>query len=285
MPIDGWDALKTFQTFGFSGGAASNNVDTALGPWYWYHHPELFRTKYINLEWQSIIDYQTHEKGLSVFSELEKACLSLEKKILQVSHSTSPLLFLGGDHSIAMGTWPAMVKKYSKLGLLWVDAHLDAHTPKSSVSKNFHGMPLARLLGLWGGDAVFSPEQVCVFGVRSYENAEWAHLQDLGVNMMMMDDIHEKGLSFKLKEALDILKAQNTHLAMSIDLDAFDPSDCPGVGCREPYGIRAQEFFEFFKNFAYHDFVAIEVAEFNPLRDIEQKTARWLPNFLHYLYG
>lgn len=277
--------MRIFNTIGFAGGAAAHDVDTALGPWYWSIHSELFSQMNIRLHWQDMIAYQTNERGIALFPELEKACLRLQQQVEKSLNNTQPLLILGGDHSMAMGTWPGMVKAYPHLGLLWVDAHLDAHTPEDSVSKNFHGMPLARLLGIWGGAAVLQPEQVCVIGVRSYENIEYQHLRKQGVKIIMMEDILREGLSQKLEEALNHLKAHCSHLALSVDLDAFDPDDCPGVGYREPHGIFAQEFFEFFKNFAYHDWVAIEVAEFNPMRDIKQKTARWLPEFLHYLYG
>lgn len=277
--------MKVFETIGFLGGAAAENVDTALGPWYWSIHPELFTSKKIMLHWQDMISYHTQERGIAIRPELEKACLHLQQQVEKYSNKSKPLLVLGGDHSMAMGTWPGMVKTYPHLGLLWVDAHLDAHTPQDSVSKNFHGMPLARLLGIWGGAPVLQPEQVCVFGVRSYESIEYQYLRNKGVKIIMMEEILSEGLSQKLEEALNYLKTHHSHLGLSIDLDAFDPEDCPGVGYREPHGIRTQEFFEFFKNFAYHDWVAIEVAEFNPIRDIKQKTAQWLPDFLHYLYG
>lgn len=277
--------MRTFQTLGFAGGAAAHDVDTALGPWYWYQHPELFTSKNIMLDWLDIVTYHTQNRGLDLLPELEKALLRLQQQVNKHLKNTSPLLLLGGDHTMAMGTWPTIAKHYPHMGLLWVDAHFDAHTPNDSVSKNIHGMPLARLLGIWGGEAIFQASQICVIGVRSYEDIEYQHLRKSGVKIIMMDEIYRDGITQKLQEALSYLKENHTHLAMSIDLDAFDPHDCPGVGYREPRGIRSQEFFEFFKKFAYHDWVAIEVAEFNPMRDTQQKTAQWLPDFLDYLYG
>ena len=276
--------MKKIKTIGFASGFASHDVNTALGPWYWYYHPELFSAQSIQLDWEGILSLHAEEKGIDAYENLQKGLDKLEKKVQQ-SMTHQPLLCVGGDHSLAMGTWPAIKAHYPQLGLLWVDAHMDAHTPETSLSKNFHGMPLSRLLGLWGGKAVFSPQAVCVIGVRSYEPAEYQMLQDLGVKIIMMKDIHEKGLNEQLHEAICFLQKNNQQLAMSIDLDAFDPSDCPGVGCREPDGIVAQEFFDFFQNFAYKDWVAIEVAEFNPIRDVENKTASWLPLFLKHLYG
>jgi arginase len=277
--------MKTIQTIGFAAGAAANDVNTALGPWYWYYHPELFKAFHLNLKFLEMIEYTSMEKGQGVLPQLQEALHRLSSSIQKNWYPDAPLLVLGGDHSMAMGTWPSIVHAYPSLGLIWVDAHLDAHTPDSSTTKNLHGMPLARLLGLWGGERVFTPEQVCVLGIRSYEPKEYQHLKSLGVKLIMMDEILQKGLSNTLQEAIDYLKNNCTHLGLSIDLDAFDPIDCPGVGYREKNGIRAQDFFDFFQRLAYKDWVAIEVAEFNPIQDIEQKTALWLPQFLKHLLG
>ncbi len=75
--IDGkqWEHLKTI---GFAGGRAAHDVDTALGPWYWSMHPELFSQMNIRLDWQDVIAYHTNERGIALFPELEKACLRLQ---------------------------------------------------------------------------------------------------------------------------------------------------------------------------------------------------------------
>lgn len=278
--------MNTIQTIGFAGGAAANNVDTALGPWYWYFHPELFKIDNLQLNWLDIIDYYSENQGKAVLLDLKSALLHLSQSIEKHIKKSSPLLILGGDHSLAIGTWPVIAKKYShNLGIMWIDAHLDAHTPNSSKTQNIHGMPLAYLLGLWNGEKVFRPEQVCVLGVRSYEPEEYSHLQTLGVKIFMMDEIRQKGLAQCMKEAIDYLQLSAVHLGLSIDLDAFDPADCPGVGYREKNGLRTQDFFDFFQSLVYKNWVAVEIAEFNPMRDVDQKTAIFLPHFLKHILG
>jgi arginase len=277
--------MKTIQTIGFASGVAANIVDTALGPWYWYYHPELFQAFDLNLNFLDMIQCSSCHKGQAVFPELKQALERLSQSIEKNWQKGSPLLILGGDHSLAMGSWPAIIKRYPSMGLLWIDAHLDSHTPESSKTQNYHGMPLARLLGLWGGERVLAPEQICILGARSYEPEEYTYLKSLGVKVLMMDEIIQKGLHQSLQEAFAYLKQHCTHFGLSIDLDAFDPIDCPGVGYREKNGILAQEFFDFFQRLAYKEWVAIEVAEFNPIQDIEQKTALWLPQFLKHVLG
>jgi len=271
------------NTIGWAVGFAANDVNTALGPWYWYYHPELL-SKHIKLQWQNIIYCSSEFSGLQVAESLTEALGKLAHSVAN-NLQERPLLILGGDHTIAMGTWPEIQQKYANLGLIWVDAHLDSHTPDSSQSKNFHGMSLARLLGVWGGEAVFKPNQVCVIGARSYESAEYELLQQLGVKIIMMEEIRGKNVQFYLQEALDYLKISCAHLGLSIDLDAFDPLDCPGVGCPEQNGIKPQDFFDFFKKTLWRDWVAIEVVEFNPILDKQQKTAKWLAEFLDSMYN
>src|SRR6185503_4095766 len=81
-------------------------------------------------------------------------------------HDRMPCV-LGGDHSCAGGTWTGVARATEgTLGLVWIDAHMDAHTPATSHSGRLHGMPLAWLLGqdddpLYGlGAGVLKPQHV-----------------------------------------------------------------------------------------------------------------------------
>jgi len=73
----------------------------------------------------------------------------LKQRVLQVLRTQAMPLLIGGDHSMAIGTWSAVSQHLgdADLGLIWVDAHMDAHTRSTSVSQSIHGMPVAILLG------------------------------------------------------------------------------------------------------------------------------------------
>src|SRR5690349_2824417 len=101
---------------------------------------------------------------------------------------------IGGDHSCAAGTWSGIARATDgPLGLVWVDAHMDAHTPGTSHSGRLHGMPLAWLLGqdddpLYGlTSRVLDPAHVCLVGVRSFEPEEKVRLEGLGVRIIYME--------------------------------------------------------------------------------------------------
>src|SRR5687768_17186880 len=107
---------------------------------------------------------------------------------------------IGGDHSCAGGTWTGVARTLrGELGLVWVDAHMDSHTPGTSHTGRLHGMPLAWLLGqdddpLYGLAAgVVDPRRVALIGVRSFEPEEQARLDGLGVRVFHIDEVQKRG--------------------------------------------------------------------------------------------
>lgn len=270
--------MKRLKALGCAMGCASNDVDTSLGPWYLYFHSE-----YLGIDWQQIHSLSSQKRGLALKGELFDFLNRYATSLESILHQGELPICIGGDHAMAMGTWPA-VKRYlnAPLGLIWLDAHLDAHTPITSRSQNFHGMPVAYLLGLWGElPFCFKPEDIIILGARSYEHEEKESLEALGVQIYWQEDIHQRGIVSVMDEAYQILKSRHAHIGLSIDLDGFDPNACPGVGYHEKDGINPEEFMAFLKKHHADDFIAYEIAEFNPIRDIEGKTAMLFKQLFH----
>ncbi|NDH09361.1 MAG: hypothetical protein EBY16_07090 [Gammaproteobacteria bacterium] len=265
--------MKTLKAVGCAMGACANDVDTALGPWYLYFHPE-----YFTMNWQHIHSFSSRERGLVLEADLFDFLKQYSSSVSSILSQGELPVCIGGDHAMAMGTWPA-VKHHSNapLGLIWIDAHLDAHTPTSSRSKNFHGMPIAYLLGLWGNlQSCFQAEDIIIIGARSFEDDEKKHLESLGVKIYWQEIVHQRGIAAVMDEAYHSLKSKHEHIGLSIDMDAFDPQACPGVGCPEKDGINPLEFMDFLKKHPANEFIAYEMAEFNPMHDIDAKTAKIL---------
>ncbi len=193
-----------------------------------------------------------------------------------------PIVF-GGDHSVAVGTWSGVAAHYAKedLGLLWMDAHLDSHTPKSSDSGAVHGMPLAALLGqgdprlsqIGTANAKFKPQNVCVLGVRSFETAEQELLKNLGVRVYHMSEIRSRGFETCFQEAYRKVTQMTTRFGMTLDLDFFDPLDVTAVGSPVPEGVTVNEFRSSLRLAARDPrLVAFELVEYNPALDPQQVT-------------
>src|SRR4030095_3166043 len=103
---------------------------------------------------------------LKYLTEITKACESLAAKVEEILSSHRLPIVMGGDHSIAIGSFAGVTSFYRKrqetVGLIWFDAHADMNTPETTPSGNIHGLPLAALLGFGTSEltnvAGFSPK-------------------------------------------------------------------------------------------------------------------------------
>lgn len=186
---------------------------------------------------------------------------------------------IGGDHTSAIGTWSGVAeakREEGDIGLIWIDAHMDSHTPETTESGRIHGMPLAALMGfgfpsltsVLSDAAKLKPENVCLIGVRSFEKGEAALLKRLNVRVVMMDEINQKGFSVVLREAIEHVNKHTVGYGLSIDLDAIDPQDAPGVDVPEPNGIHAIDLINGLAD-ALPDsrLLGAEIVEFDPSKD------------------
>jgi ornithine--oxo-acid transaminase len=203
------------------------------------------------------------------------------ESILQ--HEGFPVI-LGGDHSCAIGTWKGVAKALGTkggIGLIWIDAHMDAHTPETSPSGALHGMPLACLLG-YGDPALIAiaghvrldPRHVCLVGVRSFEAGEAELIKRLGVRVYYMHDIAQRGLEEVMREALRHVQRDTAGFGVTIDLDALDPTDAPGVSTPVPGGIAVDHLTAALAQLAHQPaLLAMEIVEYNPYADRHAATA------------
>lgn len=199
-------------------------------------------------------------------------------------------LVIGGDHSIAVGTWSGAAQALgSPPGLLWIDAHLDSHTPETSYSGAVHGMPLACLLGrgdkrllnigLTGPQV--SAAHTVVFGPRSHEPEEMDFLRTMGVRIMSGEEILDRGFSPCLAEAIAIVSAAPAGFGVTLDLDAIDPALAPGVGSPEPEGLWDGDVITALRRLSsVGGLRALEIVEYNPDRDWQGRTARLIADLI-----
>ena len=200
---------------------------------------------------------------------------------------------LSGDHSCAIGTWRGVARALQgPLGLIWIDAHMDAHTPVTSPSGCWHGMPVAALLGqfndVWTDEnqATIAAQHLCLIGVRSYEAAEQQLLDKLGVRVITMDELNRIGFQAAIAEAHRIVTNGTEGYGISIDLDGLDPGDAPGVGSPVVGGVRADDLLSELERLQSDSRLrAIEIAEYNPVLDVEQQTLQLVLQILELISG
>ena len=271
---------------GFASGLAGNDPDTGLAPWHLYQHPELFSGLQVDTVWGEIVVGTSAKSQLAVLPDLEEVLNDLTDAVGDHLEEGDAICVIGGDHSVAIGTWSAVANYYREegdIGLIWIDAHLDGHTPETSPSKNIHGMPVSHLLGhgieslcqLLDEEPKIKPEHICFIGVRSYEPGEQKLLTSLGVKIIYMDEVTQHGFANVFGQAIKHVSKGTCGFGLTIDMDGIDPVDAPGVGIREKGGILANDLLPTLKSLAHqYDFLGLELAEYNPLRDEDMKTAK-----------
>ena len=244
--------------------------------------------------WKAIIrEPQSHLIHSSVIEAIQTFSRRLSDTVLATCKTRHMPLVLGGDHSCALGTWAGISHTRSgPFGMLWIDAHLDSHTPQSSLSGAIHGMPLASLLGhgdqnflqLGSRSPVLDPDFTVVIGARSFETDEYQLLNHLGVEIITMDDILRNGLEKEMITAVRKVAQCRNGYGISIDLDAFDPGSVPGVSVPEPGGISVQHFLYILNAITrHHNLLGLEIAEFNPGFDATGRTANLIQNIIEQL--
>ncbi|CAN5678172.1 arginase [soil metagenome] len=204
-------------------------------------------------------------------------------------------IFLGGDHSIAIGTVSGVAHSASgeRTGVIWVDAHADFNTPATSPSGNIHGMPLATLTGhghpdlagIGGPGASVSSEDVVIIGLRSVDVQEKNLLHEAGVKVYTMREIDAYGAARVVRAAIrDLAHVDRVHL--SLDLDVVDPEVAPGVGTPIRGGLTYREAHLLMELVNEAGIVAsLDVVEVNPILDVKNGTATLAVELVESLMG
>ena len=201
-------------------------------------------------------------------------------------------IFLGGDHSLSMGTIGGITHQ-GRAGVIWIDAHGDFNTPETSESGNIHGMTLAVLMGNGDKELVdvgrpgpkLRPEDVVMIGVRDLDRLERQALAKSGIKVYTMRDIDERGMGAVANEALSLL-AHTKQLHVSLDLDCMDPIEAPGVGTPSSGGLTYREAQLLMEIIADSQRLAsMDLVEINPILDQRNQTARVAAELTESLFG
>jgi arginase len=223
---------------------------------------------------------------LKYVSEISSACEQLAKKVEEILESSQLPLVLGGDHSIAIGSYAGVTSFYRNrqdtIGLIWFDAHADMNTPETTPSGNIHGMPLAALLGYGtkeltyvGGFAPKLDPLLCAHvGARDIDAGERELIRELGVRFFTMREIDERGMSACMDDAIRIASGGSAGYSVTFDVDVLDPGDAPGSGTLVRGGLTYREAHLGMEKIAENGGMrSLEVVEINTALDVNNKTA------------
>jgi arginase len=245
---------------------------------------------------------ETRDPGnprLKYLKEIRATCITLRNTVTRTMDEGIIPVVLGGDHSIAMGTIAGVSRhfrrKKEKAGLVWFDAHADANTEHTTPTGNIHGMPMAVCLGLGAKDLLsihdakgpmIEGERAAIIGLRSVDLKERANVAQVGIGAFTMRHIDERGMRSVMEAAIQRARNGTAGIHVSIDLDAVDPEEAPGVGTPSPGGIGYREMHLALEMLADTDLVSsVELVEVNPVLDRANQTAKLGVELLCSLLG
>ncbi|WP_341835380.1 arginase [Chitinophaga pollutisoli] len=213
---------------------------------------------------------------------------------------------LSGDHSTAGATIAGLklARPKAKLGVIWIDAHADLHTPYTTPSGNMHGMPLAASIAednienkvhelddntvkLWGQLKNLGkiapkvlPEDIVFISLRDYEKEEEHLIRKYGMKVITTNEVRRKGAEAVARSVFRYLH-DCEYIYVSFDVDSLDASISRGTGTPVSNGLREREAEDLISKFMQHRKICcFEITEVNPTLDRENLMAEIAFNIL-----
>ncbi|HLX17502.1 MAG TPA: arginase [Bradyrhizobium sp.] len=232
------------------------------------------------------------------YREIQRWIGALSARAYEIVHSGAIPIFIGGDHSLSMGSVNGVARHCREIGrelfVMWLDAHADYNTPATTITGNMHGMSAAFLCGEPGLDGLLGKEprtsidssRLELFGTRSIDKLEKDLLRHRRISVADMRQIDEFGVGVLIRRVIDRVKASHGVLHLSFDVDFLDPSVAPGVGTTVPGGATYREAHLVMEMLHDSGLVqSVDIVELNPFLDERGRTARTVVELIGSLFG
>jgi arginase len=232
------------------------------------------------------------------YRDIQAWVRALSPRAYDVAKSGAIPIFLGGDHSLSMGSVNGVARYWHERGrelfVLWLDAHADYNTPLTTMTANMHGMSAAFLCGEPGLDGLLGDEprasipsaHLDLFGIHSIDPLEKKLVHDRRIAIADMREIDEFGVAVLIRRVIDRVRARNGVLHVSFDLDVLDPAIAPGVGTTVPGGATYREAHLIMELLHDSGLVrSVDIVELNPFLDERGRTARVAVELIASLFG
>jgi len=176
-------------------------------------------------------------------------------------------ILLGGDHSVTIPIFQGQRQRFAgkRLGVLWVDAHPD-------LCDDFNGSRLSHACVLRRGmEFGIQAEDICMVGLRSWEDQEIDLIENGGLNVYTAADVAKRGMKNVAQQVHKILsRCDAVHI--SLDIDCLDPAFAPGTGIPEAGGLTSREVITLIKSLQDLPLVGLDVVEVAPPLDPSEAT-------------
>jgi arginase len=219
---------------------------------------------------------------LRYIDEIVRVCNELAQKTTEALAIGDKVIAVGGDHSINLGVMAgASTATHGDIGLIYFDAHGDMNTDETTLTGNIHGMHLAALMGFGAEKLVnahrpgvkLRKENLVHIGGCDFDQAELDLITRENLHAFTLMDVMAHGLGPLLK-MIDELSERVSNVWISLDLDAIDKVYAPGAGMPNSGGLVYREVAGLAEYIGKNcNVVGVDVVEYNPLQDIDHKTA------------
>jgi arginase len=232
------------------------------------------------------------------YREIARWIRTISARAYELAKTGAIPIFLGGDHSLSMGSINGVARHCREQGrelfVMWLDAHADYNTPATTITGNMHGMSAAFLCGEAGLDGLLGHEprapidssRLELFGTRSIDKLEKDLVKLRRISVADMRKIDEFGVSVLIRRVIDRVKAVDGVLHLSFDVDFLDPEVAPGVGTMVPGGATYREAHLIMELLNDSGVVhSLDIVELNPFLDDRGRTARSVVELIASLFG
>ena len=258
---------------------------------------EIFTLQYGNV----VKELEKNNKRKNI-DELNKFNEKLYNLVSSSLNNEKLPLTIGGDHSLAIASALASIKKHSNLGIIWFDSHGDYNTFDTTISGNIHGLPLAvitnyekRDLAFFHSGNFYNPQNTVIVGGRDIDDPlEIENLKEAGVTVFSTEDVKTKGADVITRKAFEIASKNTNGVHVSFDIDLIDPEVAPGVSIPAVDGIDQNAAYLMVDTIIKKKNLvkSIDLVEYNPTLDVDNKTKiialnilnKFLNNFYCFIY-
>jgi len=214
-------------------------------------------------------------EGVKFPRQVGKVCETIYNEVKQYSAKKNTVLNLGGDHSLAIGTIAATASAWPDVAVIWVDAHADINSPKTSTSGNIHGMPVGFLMGIDNSLSIpgfqwlkpcLTPDRIVYIGLRDVDPGEKGLLKKYNIKCFSMTEVDRYGIGEVMRMAIDhVSPKRDRPIHLSFDVDGIDPSEVPSTGTTVKGGLSYREARYLCESVSETGLlVAMDIVEVNP---------------------
>lgn len=215
------------------------------------HNHKVFDLGNLHVKQMSEQDKFKDNKSMKYLSPVVELNNNLAQSVYCSLNSGYFPLVIGGDHALGLGSICGASKHFNNdLAVIWIDAHGDINTDKTTPSGNIHGMPLAAAMGLgnesltdiYFTDRKVNPKNVYIIGARALDQGELDLMKEVDLKLWKTSEVKELGCEKIINDILtDLNKKGITNVHISYDIDSLDANIVPGTGTPVENGLNVDE--------------------------------------------